>query len=96
VHLPQVPDYVKLAEAYGAVGLRATSVDEVDNVIDKAMGVDDRPCVIDFRVDAGEMCFPMVPAGATNDEVIVGPNERPYPEGEPDLEDELPSARAVS
>jgi acetolactate synthase-1/2/3 large subunit len=96
VHLPQVPDYVKLAEAYGAVGLRATSVDEVDNVIDKAMGVDDRPCVIDFRVDAGEMCFPMVPAGATNDEVIVGPNERPYPEGEPDLEDEAPSARAVS
>ena len=96
VHLPQVPDYVKLAEAYGAVGLRATSVDEVDNAIDKAMGVDDRPCVIDFRVDAGEMCFPMVPAGATNDEVIVGPNERPYPEGEPDLEDELPSARAVS
>ncbi|MPZ92037.1 MAG: acetolactate synthase large subunit, partial [Actinobacteria bacterium] len=96
VHLPQVPDYVKLAEAYGAVGLRATSVDEVDNVIDKAMGVDDRPCVIDFRVDAGEMCFPMVPAGATNDEVIVGPNERPYPEGEPDLDDELPSARAVS
>jgi acetolactate synthase I/II/III large subunit len=96
VHLPQVPDYVKLAEAYGAVGLRATSVDEVDNVIDKAMGVDDRPCVIDFRVDAGEMCFPMVPAGATNDEVIVGPNERPYPEGEPDLEDELPSTRAVS
>ncbi|CAN5568600.1 acetolactate synthase large subunit [soil metagenome] len=95
-HLPQVPDYVKLAEAYGAVGLRATSVDEVDNVIDKAMGVDDRPCVIDFRVDAGEMCFPMVPAGATNDEVIVGPNERPYPEGEPGLEDELLRARNVS
>ncbi|MGH2776373.1 MAG: acetolactate synthase large subunit [Actinomycetota bacterium] len=96
VHLPQVPDYVKLAEAYGAVGLRATSVDEVDNVIDKAMGVDDRPCVIDFRVDAGEMCFPMVPAGATNDEVIVGPNERPYPEGEPNLEGEMSKARAVS
>ena len=96
VHLPQVPDYMKLAEAYGAVGLRATSVDEVDNVIDKAMGVDDRPCVIDFRVDAGEMCFPMVPAGATNDEVIVGPNERPYPEGVPDLEEELSRTRAVS
>jgi acetolactate synthase I/II/III large subunit len=96
VHLPQVPDYVKLAEAYGAVGLRAESVDEIDNVIDKAMGVDDRPCVIDFRVDAGEMCFPMVPAGATNDEVIVGPNERPYSGVEPGLDDELPSARAVS
>jgi acetolactate synthase-1/2/3 large subunit len=95
-HLPQVPDYVKLAEAYGAVGLRATSVDEVDNVIDKAMGVDDRPCVIDFRVDAGEMCFPMVPAGATNDEIIVGPGQRPYPDGEPSLEDELARERVVS
>ena len=51
VHLPQVPDYVKLAEAYGGVGLRATTPDEVDNVIDKALGIDDRPCVIDFRVD---------------------------------------------
>ena len=95
-HLPQVPDYVKLAEAYGAVGLRATSVDEVDNVIDKAMTVDDRPCVIDFRVDVGEMCFPMVPAGATNDEILVGPGQRPYPDGEPTLEDEFARERVVS
>jgi len=95
-HLPQVPDYVKLAEAYGAVGLRATSVDEVDNVIDKAMTVDDRPCVIDFRVDTREMCFPMVPAGATNDEVILGPGRRPYPDGEPSLQDELTRERVVS
>ena len=78
VHLPQIPDYVKLAEAYGAVGLRATSPDEVDNIVDKAIGIDDRPCVIDFRVDEGEMCFPMVPAGASNDDIIMGPNgERP-------------------
>ena len=68
---PDVPDYVLLAEAYGAVGLRASSVDEVETVIDKALGVDDRPCVIDFRVDPREMCFPMVPAGASNDEVII-------------------------
>ena len=73
VHLPQVPDYVKLAEAYGAVGLRAESPDEVDNVIDKALGVDDAPCVIDFRTDPAEMCFPIVPAGATNDEIVLGP-----------------------
>ncbi|MEA2447114.1 MAG: acetolactate synthase large subunit [Actinomycetota bacterium] len=78
VHLPPVPDYVKLAEAYGAVGLRATHPDEVDAVIDKAMGIDDRPCVIDFRVDQGEMCFPMVPAGASNDDIILGP-PRPEP-----------------
>jgi acetolactate synthase-1/2/3 large subunit len=73
VYLPPVPDYVKLAESYGAVGLRAESADEVDTVIDKALGVDDRPCVIDFRVDPEEMCFPMVPAGASNDDVIMGP-----------------------
>jgi acetolactate synthase-1/2/3 large subunit len=70
---PMVPDYVKLAEAYGAVGLRAESADEVENVVDKAMSITDRPCVIDFRVDANEMCFPMVPAGASNDDIILGP-----------------------
>ena len=67
------PDYVKLAEAYGAVGLRAEHADEVDNVIEKALSVTDRSVVIDFRVDAGEMCFPMVPAGSSNDDIIVGP-----------------------
>ncbi len=68
-----VPDYVKLAEAYGAVGLRAEHPDEVDAVIDKALSIEDRSVVIDFRVDAKEMCFPMVPAGASNDDIIVGP-----------------------
>ena len=72
---PDTPDYVKLAEAYGAVGLRAESMSDVDNVIDKAMGVDDRPCVIDFRVDPAEKCFPMVPAGASNDDIILGPGQ---------------------
>jgi acetolactate synthase I/II/III large subunit len=74
VHLPPIPDYVKLAESYGGVGLRAESADEVETIIDKALGVDDRPCVIDFRVDPGEMCFPMIPAGASNDDVILGPD----------------------
>jgi acetolactate synthase-1/2/3 large subunit len=74
VHLPQTPDYVKLVEAYGGIGLRATSPEEVEGCIDKALGVDDRPCVIDFRVDPNEMCFPIVPAGMSNDDVILGPN----------------------
>jgi acetolactate synthase-1/2/3 large subunit len=75
VYLPSdVPDYVKLAEAYGAMGLRAESVEDVDTVIDKALGVDDRPVVIDFRVDPEEMCFPMVPAGASNNDIIMGPD----------------------
>ena len=77
---PDTPDYVKLAEAYGAVGLRAETVDDVDNVIDKAMGIEDRPCVIDFRVDPTEKCFPMVPAGASNDDIILGPGGEPAPD----------------
>jgi len=70
---PDVPDYVKLAEAYGAVGLRAESPEEVDAVIEKAYSVEDRSVVIDFRVDPKEMVFPMVPAGASNDDIILGP-----------------------
>jgi len=70
---PDVPDYVRLAEAYGGIGVRAAEPDEVDNAIDKALGVTDRPCVLDFRVDPQEKCFPMVPAGASNDDVITGP-----------------------
>jgi acetolactate synthase-1/2/3 large subunit len=68
-----IPDYVKLAEAYGAVGLRVDSPDEVDAVIEKAYSVTDRSVVIDFRVDPREMVFPMVPSGATNDAIILGP-----------------------
>jgi acetolactate synthase-1/2/3 large subunit len=80
VHLPaDVPDYVRLAEAYGAIGMRAGTVDDVDRVIDKALGIDDRPCVIDFRVDPAEMCFPMVPAGASNDDIIIGPRSPEAP-----------------
>jgi acetolactate synthase-1/2/3 large subunit len=74
VHLTyDTPDYVKLAEAYGCVGLRAEHPDEVDAVIEKALSINDRSVVIDFRVDSQEMCFPMVPAGASNDDIIVGP-----------------------
>ena len=67
------PDYVKLAEAYGAVGLRVEHPAEVDAAIEKAMSIEDRSVVIDFRVDSREMCFPMVPAGASNDAIITGP-----------------------
>ncbi len=70
---PNVPDYVKLAEAYGAVGLRVDSPDEVDNAIEKAYSITDRSVVIDFRVDPAEMVFPMVPSGASNDDIILGP-----------------------
>ncbi len=70
---PNVPDYVKLAEAYGAVGLRVEHPEEVDSAIEKAYSVEDRSVVIDFRVDPAEMVFPMVPAGGSNDDIILGP-----------------------
>ncbi len=74
VHLTHdTPDYVKLAEAYSCVGLRAEHPDEVDAVIEKALSVEDRSVVIDFRCDPREMVFPMVPAGASNDDIILGP-----------------------
>jgi len=70
---PDLPDYVKWAEAMGCVGLRVEHPDEVAPAIDKANAVDDRPVVIDFRTDAFEKVYPMVPAGASNDEIIEGP-----------------------
>jgi len=74
VHLTQdVPDYVRLAEAYGAIGLRAETPADVDAVLDKALSVTDRSVVVDFRCDQGEMVFPMVPAGGSNDDIILGP-----------------------
>jgi len=68
---PELPDFVKWAEAMGCVGIRVDSPEEVQPAIDKANSIDDRPVVIDFRVDAREKVFPMVPAGASNDELIL-------------------------
>jgi acetolactate synthase-1/2/3 large subunit len=68
-----IPDYVKLAEAYGCVGLRCERADDVDAVIDKALAVTDVPTVVDFRVHDREGVFPMVPAGRANDEIVLGP-----------------------
>jgi acetolactate synthase-1/2/3 large subunit len=68
---PDLPDYVKWAEAMGCVGLRAESPEEVQPVIDKANSIDDRPVVVEFRTDAREKVFPMVAAGKSNDEIQV-------------------------
>ncbi len=65
-------DYPKLAEAMGCVGLRAETPDEVAPAIEKSLAVDDRPVVVEFVVDPDEMVFPMVPAGGSNDDVILG------------------------
>jgi acetolactate synthase-1/2/3 large subunit len=73
---PDLPDYVKWAEAMGCVGLRATNPEEMKRVIDEANEINDVPVVIDFRTDAAEKVFPMVPSGASNDEIMVHPSQR--------------------
>jgi acetolactate synthase-1/2/3 large subunit len=66
-----LPDYVKWAEAMGCAGLRATNPKEMDDVIDEANKINDVPVVIDFRTDASEKVFPMVAAGASNDDIMT-------------------------
>ena len=75
---PELPNFVGWAEAMGCVGIRVDSPEEVQPAIDKANSIDDRPVVVDFRVDAREKVFPMVPAGFSNDDVLLpaGQNER--------------------
>ncbi|MDP9005978.1 MAG: acetolactate synthase large subunit [Actinomycetota bacterium] len=70
---PDLPDYVKWAEAMGCVGLRAETPEDIQPVIDKANDIDDRPVVIDFRTDSREKVYPMVPAGQSNDAIVVPP-----------------------
>jgi acetolactate synthase-1/2/3 large subunit len=70
---PDLPDYVKWAEAMGCVGMRVDNADDVVATIEKANAIDDRPVVIDFRTDWREKVYPMVPAGASNDDIILGP-----------------------
>jgi acetolactate synthase-1/2/3 large subunit len=71
LHSHSFPDFVKLAEAYGCYGLQATSAEEVDGIIEKAMGMNDAPVVIDFRVHKDAMVWPMVAAGTSNDDIMV-------------------------
>ncbi len=65
----RVPDFVKLAEAYGAVGLACDNPADVDATIAKAMEINDVPVVVDFRVERDAMVWPMVAAGTSNDEI---------------------------
>ena len=69
-----LPDFVKLADAYGAVGLRADKPGQVDDVIREMIAVK-RPVIVDCVVDKEENCFPMIPAGAAHNEMILGPEE---------------------
>ncbi|UDY22725.1 acetolactate synthase large subunit [Nocardioides sp. Kera G14] len=65
----RIPDFPKLAEAYGCVGLSCDSSDDVDATIEKAMAIDDVPVVVDFRVHKDAMVWPMIAGGASNDAI---------------------------
>ena len=73
---PDLPNFVMLAEAMGCVGIRVDRPEDVLPAIERANSINDRPVVIDFRTDASEKVFPMVPAGASNSDVVVHPTQR--------------------
>lgn len=83
LHSYRVPDFVKLAEAMGCVGLRAETPEEVDDVINQAMAINDRPVVVEFIVHKDAMVWPMVAAGTSNDDIKIARDMAP------DWEDEI-------
>jgi len=70
-----LPDFVKLAEAYGCVGIRATSPEELDDKIIEMINTD-RPVIFDCRVDKQENCFPMIPSGKPHNQMLLGPKDQ--------------------
>jgi acetolactate synthase-1/2/3 large subunit len=67
----RIPDFVKLADAMGCAGLRCERTEDVDAVIKEAMSINDQPVVVDFRVFRDAMVWPMVAAGASNDDIMI-------------------------
>ena len=76
VYLSQdTPNYVKWAEAMGCVGIRVDDPSEVEAAIDKANSINDRPVVVDFRIDAREKVYPMIAPGTSNDAIMLPPSQ---------------------
>ncbi len=73
----RIPDFVKLADAYGCVGLRCDNESDLDATIEKAMAITDRPVVIDFVVERDAMVWPMVHAGTSNDAIQIARDMAP-------------------
>jgi acetolactate synthase-1/2/3 large subunit len=73
----RVPNFPMLAEAMGCVGLSCEREEDVDATIEKAMGINDQPVVIDFRVYRDAMVWPMVAAGTSNDDIMVARETAP-------------------
>jgi acetolactate synthase I/II/III large subunit len=80
-HKHRIPDFVKLADALGCVGLRCESKADVDATIEKAMSINDSPVVVDFTVGQDAMVWPMVAAGSSNDEIQAARDLRPSFDG---------------
>jgi acetolactate synthase-1/2/3 large subunit len=76
-HKHRIPDFVKLAEALGCVGMRCESAADVDATIEAAMNINDRPVVVDFVVGKDAMVWPMVASGTSNDEILFARDVRP-------------------
>ena len=70
-----LPDFVKLAEAYGCVGIRAKTPDELDEKIKEMINVN-KPVIFDCLVDKEENCFPMIPSGKPHNQMLLGPNDQ--------------------
>jgi len=70
-----LPDFVKLAEAYGCVGIRAKKPDELDEKINEMINID-KPVIFDCHVDQDENCFPMIPSGKPHNQMLLGPKDQ--------------------
>jgi acetolactate synthase-1/2/3 large subunit len=74
-YMESLPDFVKLADAFGAVGLRAAKPADLDGVIEEMLATK-KTVIADIMVDPAENCFPMIPSGAAHSEMLLGPADR--------------------
>ncbi|MGJ3258399.1 MAG: acetolactate synthase 3 large subunit [Rhodospirillales bacterium] len=74
-YMDSLPDFVKLADTFGMVGLRTTKPGEVDDLLKEMIEID-RPVIADVQVDPAENCFPMIPSGAAHNEMLLGPDDK--------------------
>ena len=74
-YMESLPDFVKLAESFGAVGLRAEKPGDVDGLIKEMLAID-KAVIADVKVDKLENCFPMIPAGSAHNKMLLGPEDK--------------------
>ena len=74
-YMDSLPDFVKLAESFGATGLRVSKPGEMDDLINEMIKIKG-PVICDVVVDPKENCFPMIPSGSSHDQMLLGPNDK--------------------